>query len=55
MVLFSLLAIPLRVLGVITAPVLSYVALAVSAFSLLGTLIIGGRRATTELQRRFHI
>jgi uncharacterized membrane protein YeaQ/YmgE (transglycosylase-associated protein family) len=54
MILFSLPAIPLRLAGVITAPAMSYVALAVSVFCLLGTLIIGGRRATTELQRRFH-
>jgi energy-converting hydrogenase Eha subunit A len=55
MVLVGLLGVFLGIAGVITAPLLSYVALAVSVFSLLGTLIIGGRRATTELQRRFHL
>jgi uncharacterized membrane protein YeaQ/YmgE (transglycosylase-associated protein family) len=55
MVLFSLPALPLGLTGVITSPALAYVALAAAVFSLLGTLLIGGRRATTELYRRFHI
>lgn len=55
MVVFSLVPVLLSVLGLITAPMLSYVAAAVAVFSFLGTLIIGGRRAATELRRRFHI
>jgi hypothetical protein len=55
MVLLGLLVFPLSRMHIITAPALAFVALAVSAFSLLGTLLIGGRRATTELRRRFHI
>ncbi|MCI5620052.1 MAG: DUF6320 domain-containing protein [Lachnospiraceae bacterium] len=39
----------------ITIPILSVVAFGVSLFLFLGTLIIGDRRARTELKRRFHI
>ncbi|MGN0343029.1 MAG: DUF6320 domain-containing protein [Roseburia sp.] len=39
----------------ITLPVLSVVAFGVSLFLFLGTLIIGDRRARTELKRRFHV
>lgn len=55
MIVFSFIPVILSVLGLITAPVLSYVALAVAVFAFLGTVIIGGRRAATELKRRFHI
>ncbi len=55
MVLFSLIPIVLMRIGYIVAPVLSYLALAVSFCLFLGTMIIGGRRATTELRRKFHI
>lgn len=41
--------------GVITSPVLTLTALAVSLCMLLGTLIFGERRAKTELKRRFHV
>ena len=53
MVVFSIVPVLLSVLGL--APMLSYVAAAMAVFSFLGTVIIGGRRATTELKRRFHI
>lgn len=55
MVVFSIVPVLLSVLGLVTAPMLSYVAAAMAVFSFLGTVIIGGRRATTELKRRFHI
>lgn len=55
MIFFSLIPILLNVLGLITAPSLSYVALAVAVFAFLGTVIIGGPRAAAELKRRFHI
>lgn len=41
--------------GVITSPVLTLTALAVSLCMILGTLIFGERRAKTELKRRFHV
>ncbi|MCI8484864.1 MAG: zinc ribbon domain-containing protein [Lachnospiraceae bacterium] len=41
--------------GIITRPVLSFAALAVSMCMLLGTLIFGDRKAKAELQRRFHV
>lgn len=55
MVLCSVVAIVLSVVQIITDSRLSVVALDVSVILLLGTLIIGGRRARVELKRRFHI
>lgn len=55
MIAFSFIPILLSALELITAPALSYAALAAAVFSFLGTVIIGGRRAVTELRRRFHI
>lgn len=55
MILFSLTPLVLWRLGVITSPLLSFIALGISFFLFLGTLIIGDRRARVELQRRFHI
>lgn len=55
MILCSLIPLILQVAGVITAPLLSLIAFAVSVFLFLGTLIIGDRRARVELKRRFHI
>lgn len=55
MVFFSLIPIVLMRVGYIVAPMLSYLALAVSVCLFLGTMIIGGRRATTELRRKFHM
>lgn len=48
-------ALALSAAGIVTRPGLATVAFAVSAFLFLGTMIIGGRRARTELKRRFHI
>ncbi len=41
--------------AVITKPLFSLAALAVSLCLLLGTLIFGDRKAKTELKRRFHV
>ena len=55
MVLCSAVAMILSLVHIITYPFVSVVALNVSVILLLGTLIIGGRRARVELKRRFHI
>ncbi len=54
-IVLALLTILLWRLGFITNPSLSELSLAVAAVFFLGTLIIGGGRAVTELYRRFHI
>lgn len=41
--------------GWITKPLLSIIAMGISTFLFLGTLIIGDRPARVELRRRFHI
>lgn len=55
MVICGLAAVVLSVIGIITHPTVSIVALDASVILLLGTMIIGGRRARVELKRRFHI
>lgn len=55
MVLCSIVAIILNFVHIVTNPIVSIVALNVSVILLLGTIIIGGRRARVELKRRFHI
>lgn len=55
MVICSVVAIILSLMQIITDSMLSVVALNVSVILLLGTVIIGGRRARVELKRRFHI
>ena len=55
MVICGAVAVILSVTGIITHPILSIVALNASVILLLGTVIIGGRRARVELKRRFHI
>ena len=55
MIFFSLIPVILSWEGVIQVRQLSYMALAAAVCMFLGTVIIGGRRATTELKRRFHI
>lgn len=55
MVLCSVVAIVLNLVHIVTDPIVSIMALNVSAVLLLGTVIIGGRRARMELKRRFHI
>lgn len=55
MVLCSIVAIILNLVHIVTNPIVSIVAFNVSIILLLGTIIIGGRRARVELKRRFHI
>lgn len=55
MILFSLIPVFFAVLGIITEPLLSGLAMAFSVALFLGTVIIGDRRARVELKRRFHI
>ena len=55
MIIFSLIPVIFSLIGYMTVPSMAYLALAVAVFLFLGTVIIGGKRATTELKRRFHI
>ena len=55
MILCSVVPLVLYAVGIVTAPLLSLLAFAFSTALFLGTLIIGDRRARTELRRRFHV
>lgn len=55
MILCSVVPLVLYAVGIVTAPLLALLAFAVSTALFLGTLIIGDRRARTELRRRFHV
>lgn len=55
MIVFSFIPVLLQLLGYVTVPSLAYGALVAAVFLFLGTVIIGGKRATTELKRRFHM
>ena len=55
MILCSVVPLVLYAVGIVTAPILAVTAFAFSAALFLGTLIIGDRRARTELRRRFHV
>ena len=55
MILCSVVPLVLYAVGIVTAPLLALLAFAFSAALFLGTLIIGARRARTELRRRFHV
>ena len=55
MILCSVVPLVLYAVGIVTAPILAVLAFAFSAALFLGTLIIGARRARTELRRRFHV
>lgn len=55
MMLLSVIPVVLWGLGEIVFPYLVWVAVAVSVFLFLGTLILGDRKARTELKRRFYI
>ena len=55
MILCSVVPLVLYAVGIVTAPILALLAFAVSTALFLGTLIIGDRRARTELRRRFHV
>ena len=54
-ILLSLIPVGLRLGGIIKFPYLAWIAFGTSVFLFLGTLIIGDRRARTELKRRFHV
>ena len=55
MILCSVVPLVLYAVGIVTAPLLALLAFALSTALFLGTLIIGDRRARTELRRRFHV
>lgn len=55
MVICSVVVVILNVFHIVTKPVVSVMAMNTSVTLLLGTVIIGGRRARVELKRRFHI
>lgn len=55
MILCSVVPLVLYAVGIVTVPLLALLAFAFSAALFLGTLIIGDRRARTELRRRFHV
>ncbi len=55
MILMSLLPIILILTGIVTETFISALAFVVSVLLFLGTLIIGDRRAKSELKRRFHV
>ncbi len=55
MILCSLLPLIFWRFDIVTNPLMSFIALGVSVFLFLGTMIIGDRRARIELKRRFHV
>ena len=55
MILCSVVPLVLYAVGIVTAPLLALLAFAFSAALFLGTLIIGDRRARTEMRRIFHV
>lgn len=55
MILCNVVPLVLYAVGIVTAPILALLAFAFSTALFLGTLIIGDRRARTELRRRFHV
>ena len=54
-IVLALVPVLLILPGMVTFPWLAAIALAVSVFFFLGTLILGDQRARTEMYRRFHI
>ena len=55
MILVSLIPIILSILGLERNPFVAFAPIVISALLFLGTMILGGRRAVSELKRRFHI
>lgn len=55
MIMFSLIPAVLYFMGLEHNAFMAFLPLAVSMFLFLGTLMLGGRRASQELYRRFHI
>jgi hypothetical protein len=54
-ILWSILPFILNKMGLLTKMNLSHVASGYSVLLFLGTIIIGGKRASNELKRRFHV
>ena len=54
-VVLGVAAVILVAVGIIDFPYLAIASFAISVFIFLGTVIIGDKRARTELKRRFHI
>lgn len=55
MILLSLIPVVLYLGGMERNALMAFLPLGVSAFLFLGTVMIGGSRAVTELERRFHV
>ncbi len=55
MILCSGVCVILCLAGVITHPLMSYLVFGLSCILFLASFIIGGRRASNELKRRFHV
>ena len=55
MILCSIIPLVFSLVGIATSPLLGLITFAASVFLFLGTIIIGDRKARTELKRRFHI
>lgn len=55
MILCSVISLVFSLVGIATRPFMGELAFAASVLLFVGTLIIGDRRARTELKRRFHI
>ena len=55
MIICSMVPVLLYLLGIVTRPELTFIAMGCSFFLFLGTFIIGDRRARVELKRRFHV
>lgn len=55
MILCSIIPLVFSLVGIATAPFLGELSFVMSVLLFVGTLIIGDRRARTELKRRFHI
>lgn len=54
-VLCSIIPLVFDLVGIVTAPLLGRIAFASAVLLFVGTLIIGDRKARTELKRRFHV
>ncbi len=54
-VVFGVIFLILNYIGIITRPLMTYIAFGVAATIFLITIIFGDRKAKTELKRRFHI
>lgn len=54
-IVWSIVPFILYATGLLTNMIMSQVAFAYSVFLFLGTILIGGKKASTELKRRFHV